>query len=146
MEDRAEEKQVQSLRTGKAVQLAGSALGGVGGGARPGLGGPGRARLRQRLLLDWEHRGRAVELWCEWHSPASRETRHSVPSQGTQEAPPVLLCSGRPDQELRLLQAPTSWGLSPLPPSLLPAWWARVPDTNGSFYFLVGTYALTGTS
>ena len=49
VEDGAEEKQVQSLQTGKAVQRAGSALGGISGGARPGLWWPWGARLHQRL-------------------------------------------------------------------------------------------------
>ena len=105
--------------------------------------GPPGGRVRQHLLLDWEHwaaraehSGHAAELWCEWHSWSSRETCHSVPSQGTQEAPPAplgydLLRSGAPNQELCVLKAPASRGLNALPYSLLPAWWERVPDTNG---------------
>lgn len=112
----------------KLVQLAGSALGSGECRRRLCMGwGPPGARLRQHLLLDWEHwaacaehRSHAAELWCKWHSWSSRETCHSVPSQGTQEAPPAplghgLLRSGAPDQELCLLKAPASRGLNALP-------------------------------
>lgn len=65
------------------------------------LGGPSPPAP---LLLDWEHRGRAAEHWCEWHSSASQEACHCVPRQGAQEAPPVLLCCCR----LRLPRASPS--------------------------------------
>lgn len=114
-EDRAEEKQVQSLRTGKAVQLAGSAralaVHGLGWGARRASSPPAPCWTGSTTVVQ-----RSFGVNGILRPPGKHATLS--PARGLRRQFQSCFAQGR-DQELRLLQAPTSWGLRPrpLPPS-----------------------------
>ena len=131
MEDGAEEKQVQSLQTGKAVQRAGSALGGIAAVHGLGWGGPvgpvSTSASPAGLGAPRSHSGALVRM-------AFFGLSGSVPLC------PQAGGSGGTSSPALLLQAPASQGLTHLLPSPPPAWWVRVPDTNSGgrrtlFYF-----------